>query len=313
MAKPIPLADFRGRVVTLYGDLNRNRSTVQKIDQVLAELVECLGPGATTADLTTASIARWSASLGRTRAPWTVIGQMGYLRAACSYAVEEGWLDRPPSWSRLMPRRPRPGRGLHHPREQLGRLLAFLEERARDGGWIDRLLHTATAVAIYTGLRRDELLFLRQSDVLLQQGILLVIPIEERSLKTPESEQPVPIAPELRPILEAHLPWAAERTDPAHPWLFPGPRHRRAWHGGGPGRRPIDRLRQAALSIGIPEITWQSLRRSWATHAETAWGLSDPQIQRVLRHTSPLTSQAHYRAADVANLRSIAERITYRT
>lgn len=313
MNKSIALAAFRRRVLRLYRDLGRDPGTILKMDQLLGELGEVLGPAARTDHLTTEAIARWRAVYGPSRAVWTVIGQLGYLRAACSYAVEEGLLGRPPNFRRLLPKRPGPGRGLHHPLEDLRRLLDHLERRALAGAWTDRRLFALVATALLTGLRRNELLFLRQADVLLEAGIIAIVPIGERGLKTADSEQPVPIPPELDRILRDWLPVAAEHSDPDRPWLWPGERGRNAWHGGGPGRRPIDRLQAAGREVGIARITWQSLRRSWATHAETAWGLTDPQIQRVLRHTSPLTSRLHYRAADVANLRSIAERISYRT
>lgn len=309
-SSPLALRSFRAQIVRLYRDLGRDPSTVSKLDQLLGELIAVLGDSATTADLTTEGLARWIARYSPQRARWTVIGQLGYLRAACSYAVEEGLCSRPPNWRRLLPKRPRAGQGLHHPIADLRRLLDHLARRARDGGWIERRLHALVATGLFAGLRRNELLFLRQPDVILDLGVIAVVPIAERSLKTAESQQPVPIPPELDGILRAWLPIAAAHSDPDRPWLWPGERRGNAWHGGGPGRRPIDRLQAAALEVGIPSITWQSLRRSWATHAETAWGLTDPQIQRVLRHTSPLTSRLHYRAADLDNLRSIAGRIS---
>lgn len=57
-------------------------------------------------------------------------------------------------------------------------------------------------------------------------------------------------------------------------------------------------------------FTWRSLRHSWATHAESRWGLGEAAIQRVLRHTRPLT-QRRYRHADAANLRAIGELVCY--
>ena len=52
----------------------------------------------------------------------------------------------------------------------------------------------------------------------------------------------------------------------------------------------------------MPGVTFQLLRHSWATHAESLWGLSEPLIQRMLRHTTERT-QRHYRHADLDNLR----------
>src|SRR5262249_48814096 len=63
----------------------------------------------------------------------------------------------------------------------------------------------------------------------------------------------------------------------------------------------LDRVRRLGVRCGIEAMTLLSLRHSWATHAESAWGLSELQIQRVLRHTNTRT-QKRYRHADLANL-----------
>jgi integrase len=304
-SQPIPLADFVRDVLELYRSLGRRPLTVEKMAQVLGELEGFLGPGASTADLTTSAIAAWRALACRGRAPGTVVGLLSYLRAACNYAVGEGWMERTPNWKKLRPKMPRHQVGPHQSLEQLRTLLAHLAARAHTGGWKDRRDQAAFATAIYTGLRRDELLFLRVADLDFGASIIRVVPLGDRGLKTTESAQPVPIAPGLLPILASYAPDAG----PVH--LFPGVKGKGAWHGGREASRPIAFLRRAGEACGVPGLSWQSLRRSWATHAESAWGLSDPQIQRVLRHTSPRTSRVYYRAADLANLREIGDRISF--
>src|SRR5262249_17692643 len=69
-------------------------------------------------------------------------------------------------------------------------------------------------------------------------------------------------------------------------------------------------LQAAAARAGIPGLTWQTLRRSWATHAQ-AWGLGSAMIQRVLRHTSGTTSEHWYRRADVANLAAAVKDVEF--
>ena len=148
-------------------------------------------------------------------------------------------------------------------------------------------------------------MFLRVQDVDQGRGLVWLRDVPERPLKTVGSGLPVPMPPELAAILASWVPSVGST------WLFPGVRSGRPWHGGGPGRRPIDALQAAAKSAGLARrATWQLLRHSWATHAETLWGLSDAQIQRVLRHTKPTTSR-HYRHADAANLAELARRITF--
>jgi len=79
-----------------------------------------------------------------------------------------------------------------------------------------------------------------------------------------------------------------------------------------PGRSAARRAsrRQACKAAGVPEGTWQWLRRSWSVHAETLWMFSDPLIERVLGHTKQCSNR-WYRSADVDNLTAIAPRISF--
>ncbi len=178
--------------------------------------------------------------------------------------------------------------GPHLPWTTASELLLRLRERGKRGAWIDRRIYTLAAVALYCGLRRNELLCLRRDQIDLQLGIIWIEPHPEiaEELKTEDSEQPVPIPPELIPELAA---WLAETPGR---YVFPGVRGDRPWRGGTNGRRPVDRLRQAAKECGIDVRDWKTLRRTWATAAEGQWGRSDAEIQRVLRHTTKHTSNA---------------------
>jgi integrase len=269
---------------------------------MLRELVPL---AATTADLTTATFTTWLNSYPG-RGANTQLGYLGYMRAICRAAWEDGYLDRCPSWRRLRPRPTPPATAHALPWTDVVRLLDFLESAALAGTWTDRRLYALVATVAYTGLRRDEALFLRLVDADLTAGFLLLQSTADRPLKTPSSGQPVPICPELAEILEAWSPSAG----PVH--LFPGVKRRSAWHGGSPGYRPIDHLRAAAAAAGVPPLGWHDLRHTWATHAESRWGIDGPVIQRVLRQTS-LKTTARYRHADLENLSRIAPQITYRS
>ena len=86
--QPIPLAVFADQLLSLYRSVGRRPMTISRMAQVLAELSETLGPSGTTADLTTLRIAAWLAKDCRERNPNTTIGYLGYLKAACSWAIE---------------------------------------------------------------------------------------------------------------------------------------------------------------------------------------------------------------------------------
>ena len=302
----IPLQDHHRFVLALYRATRKSHATIGKLDQMCRELAMALGTEASTADLTTAGMLSWLALYGPRRAPQTIVGQLSNLRTICAIAAEEGWLDRQPSWKRLRPvcRAPCPDRGRHFSRAEIAALLGWLEARVTHlGDWRSRRLYAAVATAAYTGLRRNELLFLRLEDLDFVEQIIRVVPLPARQLKTP-GMRAVPIAPELAAILADWTPHAGPE------WAFPGVKRRTAWHGGKPGYRPADELRKACIAAGIPPGTWQWLRRAWATHAESAWLLSDPAIERILGHTTA-TSKRWYRKSDLDNLRALGQRITY--
>lgn len=302
---PLSMVEFARRVSTLYRTGGRRPATARRMELILRELQEA---GArTTADLTTELIARWEAQHAATRNANTVIGLLTVVRAATSYAVEEGWLARPPAYRRVRPRPAAPRPKTWMAWKELVQLLDHLADRARSGGFIAGRLHALVATMAYTGMRRNEALFLRCQDVELGARVIRLTSILERPLKTASSARVIPVCPELAAILEAWI----SRND--GPWLFPGSRQRRAWHGGGPGRRPIDALKQAAAEAGIPDpqsVTWQSLRHSWATHAETRWGFSGPAIDRVLGHACPGVT-GRYTHADESNLTELGPRISF--
>jgi integrase len=309
---PISLADFRERLLSLYAASGKNPRTTKRMKHLFTELVATLGHGATTADLTTDAFRLWLEIYGEPRNPNTLIGQLSYFRAAVAWAIEEGWCERTPAWKRLRPRRRKSRSVRHFAVEEIRRLLRHLRARAISGGWSDWRLYALVALLAYCGLRRDEALFLRVEDLDLRRGFIWVAPHHRRELKTDGSEAPVPIPPELIPILESWLPMLDEIDQADEIFVFPGIRGRGAWSGGKPGCRPIDAYRDAVrAAIGIDKALFKWLRVSWGTHGATAFDLTDPEIQAVLRHTTPLTARRHYRESDLANLREIGERVRY--
>jgi integrase len=308
MSTPIPLSDHRESVLNLYRATEKKPATVSRFRQMFDELDATLGPLATTADLTTDAMVLWRGLFGRQRSPETIIGHLSVLRTICAVACEEGRLERPPAWKRLRPKRRKTHAKRHHSRAEVARLLSYLRGRVTHlGDWFSRRLQAAVAIAAYTGLRRDELLCLRLVDVDLAAGIISVVPLPARDLKTAEAERIVPIPPELRSILVAWMPFAGPE------YLLPGVKRKGPWRRAKAGRRPVDELKAACVACGISIGTWQWLRRAWATHAETGWLLPDGAIERVMGHTTPKTARRWYCQTDVDNLAAIGRLITYQT
>lgn len=175
-----------------------------------------------------------------------------------------------------------------------------------------------------TGLRKMEALCLRWSDVDLDRLKANVTGRDSRP-KTPASCQPVyfprQVAAVLRQWQEIPHPLRgkSQKTNPKSQmgktpgvyacgspgeFVFPQLSKDRPWVNGDSRYRPLEDLRRLAARAGVEGFTLHGLRHSWATHAESRWGLTVPQIQRQLRHSSPLT-QLHYRHADDVNLANL--------
>lgn len=300
--QPIPYPDFRTRLLKLYLPPLRAKATLGAMRRVLDQVDRLPAPDRTDG-LTSDLVADFVQSRSRTVCTNTVIGELGYLAAACSFAFDEGWLARNPFRSRRLRLRAEPPEGRrYHSIEDVSRVLRLLERRS--GPWKGGRLHAAASLVAHTGLRRNEALRLRCEDLDLTAGLVFVVSTRANRLKTAASAAPVPIAPALAEVLRHWAPRCGSE------WLFPAGHGRGPWTGGNAGYKPLDKLKEAALDVGVPGMTWLSLRHTWATQAESAWGLPEGAIRRVLRHTSDLT-QRRYRHADGVNLVQLARSITF--
>lgn len=266
----------------------------------------------TTGDLTLGLIARIVTTRPADQSPHTTRSLLRHISVVANIAVRSGWLRVSPfaikplgkwvAWSAPAGKR-------HLSRQEMAALLARLEAETQDGRtgwrlWKARRMHAMGAVAALGGLRAGELFRLHAADVDFGARIIHLVP-RERRFKTHRSAAPVPMPPQLVPVLEG---WLAHRLDPPIfppadkiPWLFPGARGRGPWTSGPADAKPLDVLRDVGIRAGVKGVTWQVLRRSLATHLEAA-GVPAVVIARILRHSETVDA-VWYRQADVANLR----------
>lgn len=328
VARPIPWEQFRAEVLSLYGPPMRAKGTFNRIRYILEQL-SALGI-ASTAELTVPFVARFIAGRPATESATTTWSLTRDVKNVCNYAAAAGYLARSPfairkQWVRRGPPKPKQ----HHTREEIARVLARMKEDiGRKEGhmqagpwtvWRARRLYALASTVAYTGLRKNEALFLRVEDIDLAARMLFIVSRRGNRLKTERSAQPIPMPDALVPILAEWLPHLevmpegdAKGSGPlpaSNPegirdpgWVFPNSYRTGPWSGGSPGHRPLDRMKALGKRAGVEGFTFLSLRHSYATHAEF-WGLSDSMIQRVLRHTSTAT-QWHYRHADIENMRA---------
>lgn len=296
-AAPIPWARFAEEVLALYR-ATRAPKTAKKMAQVLREFAAHAGPTG-TADLTPEAVAGFSVALERGRHPNTVAGLLSYLRRACSYAASRGGGPSPFSaWDGFV--RWVPGQGARPiAPAKIGRVLAHLGARA-NASEVDGRLHAWAATLAYTGVRRDEALFLRAEDVDLMAGMIRV----RRRLKRPTARRSVPIPVPLAEILAA---WMPRREGPN---AFPNSRGK-PWSGGAPGYRPIDRMRAAGEACGVKGFTPSALRHSFATACATCWNVPPATLQKLMGHTDLRTTMKYYVHLEEAHLIAAARGIAF--
>ena len=305
-------SDFAAAVLNLYRPPIRRISTFRKMEQALEEFA-ILCPS--TADIGPCAIAAWIAA-HPSRAPLTGFTLLRTFRSACRAGIALGMLALGPFGFRG----PRawwpagalasPLRDRWHPAGEISGALALADlealqppSSAPGACWRARRLRAVFYTAAFTGARAREVLGLRTDDIDLPGGIIHVRPNARRPLKTAASRAALPIPSELGLVLAGWLP-----STPGD-WFFPGATGRGPWMGGPCGYRPVDQLRRLGDRAGVPGLTFQSLRHSYATPAE-GWGIGELALRRLLRH-SRASTQLHYRHEDLAAMRAAADKVHF--
>lgn len=299
---PLPLARFSAEFLGLYSKGKRAHLTELKMRQVLREVSKIPGLH-TTADLTTAAMARYVEGHGPSANANTVNGKLDYLRAACRYAFEEGYLDRPPNWKRVRPRRTKTVKNRPISWIQAGLLLRHLAAQADT--WEGRRLHALVSLVLLTGCRRDEALYALGEDVDVERRTFKIVERTWRRLKTEASARTVGMPICLADVLRTWIPETRSK------WLFPGVKLLGPWTGGMCGHRSIDQLKASAKQVGIESITWHGLRHTYGTNALRHFDQPLWIVQRTMGHTDSRTTERYLHLDDAPNIIASVRDIAY--
>jgi integrase len=310
VCEPIPWDTFRKEVLRLYQSPSRRPATRAKVRQVLKEF-DPICPS--TDKLDPAAISDWLAQHA-SRKSVTNRSLLSALRRAARYGAYKQWLNNPFDFQRLDGWFPADELtdvddefARHRSEAEIAAVLcqADAEAHAQTGeeGWAARRLRAAVWTWAYTGAGAREVLGLRIQDVDLQADIIAIRSHPKRRLKTGARAAELSIAPPLKPVLAG---WVDEcRSE----WLFPGRMRVGPWLTGGPGYRPVDRVRQLGERAGVRGLTILAFRHSVGTHAER-WGWGELELQRILRHSRRKTQLA-YRHRDRQLMRQTVARIRW--
>lgn len=219
------------------------------------------------------SVDRFRVTLGKTRAPATVANALELLRRLVNFGVRRG-LCEPPRTKIRLPKVDNQTTENLSP-DQLQRLLTALD--TADNQPVAAIMK----LALYSGLRRGELLGLEWRDVDFERNFI--------RLRSPKGGKTVsvPMNGQARALLES-LPRESD-------YVFPG-RH---------GGRRIE-VRKACRKIcgaaGLPSDFrgLHGLRHSFASALASSGQVDMYVLQRLLTHKSPIMTQRYAHLADAA-------------
>lgn len=321
----IPFVRLISELEILYSPPHRRKSTWKKLRTVLHEFRDLPGIRKTS-DITPVNIIAW-VNAHADRQPITNRSYLGAFRQAVKYAakmrylrvdpweIRTDWIHDDMGLDDRQTSEPKASKRFYSV-EQIVAYLDLLDAEALldpfFGGRLQALSYTYALAA----LRRNEALGLLIADVDLGARLINLKPRRSRTLKSRNSEQPVPIAPELHAVLARWIPIAAS-VQSSSGFLFPARGRKRprakvvAWLNGPRGEKAADEIKAAGQRVGIPNLTPHSLRRSIATHGRRM-GLSLQDMRDLLRHADIRTTMDWYVEEDAPAIAEIAERLSYR-
>lgn len=175
--------------------------------------------------------------------------------------------------------------------EELSRLLKALDKD------VDTMAVNLMRLALYTGMRRGELLGLTWNAVDFERGFI--------TIRDPKGgrDQTIPMNAAARSVLENHP------RDPESPWVFPG---RREGKHATEMRKSINRIRKAAkLPEGFRPL--HGLRHVYASMLASSGEVDLYTLQRLLTHKSPAMTQryAHLRDDALKRAGAVIDRLLF--
>jgi len=298
-------AKIEREILAIYAAPMRAKATLAKHRHVL-DIWQKHCPNPRKIDVVT--ISEIIADRSKVLAATSVNSMLRTMRTQCKFFVAQGYLSRSPFDARSFFIREKKATGPKHQTiAELQRLFetADLEARTADSisrRWKARRRRALLYLLAHTGVRKMEALTLRTENVNVVERFLLIEDNDEigYETKTVASRASVPMTSKCAFVLADWLQHVCGK------FVFPQITADRPWIMGKTGYRPLDEIKALGERAGVKGVTLHSLRHSYATHAETLWGLTAEQIARILRHTN-IKTQQHYLHGDLANLTRLTE------
>jgi integrase len=219
--------------------------------------------------------------------PTTAVRVLELLRRTINFGVKRNLVE-PLKFKVALPRLNNETTEDLNPK-QLGCLLKALDED------FDQAAANLMRLALYTGMRRGELLGLAWDAVDFERGFI--------TIRDPKGgkDQTIPLNAAARKVLEGG------HGDPESPWVFPG---RYEGKHATEMKKSIDRIRKAA---GLPEgfRPVHGLRHVYASMLASSGQVDMYTLQKLLTHKSPMMTQryAHLRDETLQRAAGVADSI----
>jgi integrase len=225
----------------------------------------------------------------------SAVGQVRtYIKCCFEYATDEDLIPKSPARKLAMPNIKKKSSERFLSLDEFRSLLSQASPRE----------HLVLRILAVCGLRPAEVLVLRVEDF---EGTQLRIDeaLKDRQkgearigdTKTDESDNFVPVPPDLEREVRAWIATHPNRNDP-RAFLFPSS----AGTAFSVGNYLKRYLKPLAEKAGVPDVTHQAFRRTSSTHMQNHATVKD--MQRHLRHTDPQTTLKYYAKVIPESLRS---------
>jgi len=225
----------------------------------------------------------------------SAVGQVRtYIKCCFEYATDEDLIAKSPARKLAMPNIQKKSSERFLSLDEFRSLLSQASPRE----------HLVLRILAVCGLRPAEVLVLRMEDFESTQ-LRIDEALKDRQkgdarigdTKTDESDNFVPVPPDLEREVRAWIATHPNRNDP-RAFLFPSS----AGTAFSVGNYLKRYLKPLAEKAGVPDVTHQAFRRTSSTHMQNHATVKD--MQRHLRHTDPQTTLKHYAKVIPESLRS---------
>jgi len=268
--KPIPLETFMGEYVK-YSKTNKSESTAEMDETALKLLIKVTG-NVTLPSISPKTIELWKAESLKTLSETSVNIYQRALKAAFNVAKKWGYISENPFISVKLVKPTGDLRPKFLSEEDIDKLFSVVK---------DKSFRDLLKFYLYTGCRRNEVLWLEWEDIDLEGRVIHIHNKPGFKTKTGASRV-IPISDKLMEVIEG---MEGERSG----WVFKSPRTGGPYFEDAVGRRLKRYVKKAGLD---PSLSLHNLRHTFASHLVQK-GVSLYIVAKLMGHSSTRVTEIY--------------------